>query len=229
MDTTQLQIVLGVKFSEVELLQQAFTHRSFINEHGGTHLDSYERMEFLGDAIIQLIISEELYQRFPELPEGELTKTRASLVCSGSLSTCARSLSLGSYILLGKGAEASGGRNSESILADVYEAMIASIFLDQGYERAKKLVLVNMANQLNKLDNVILTPTDPKSQLQEYLQSHGSIYPVYRTVSSQGPDHDPIFTIHVLSDQRLLGIGQGKKKSDAERAAARDALQKIGI
>ena len=190
MDTTQLQIVLGVKFSEVELLQQAFTHRSFINEHGGTHLDSYERMEFLGDAIIQLIISEELYQRFPELPEGELTKTRASLVCSGSLSTCARSLSLGSYILLGKGAEASGGRNSESILADVYEAMIASIFLDQGYERAKTLVLVNMANQLNKLDNVILTPTDPKSQLQEYLQSQGSTYPVYRTVSTFYPIRD---------------------------------------
>jgi ribonuclease-3 len=138
-------------------------------------------------------------------------------------------LSLGSYILLGKGAETSGGRDSESILADVYEAMIASIFLDQGYERARKLVLVNMDNQLNKFDNVILAPNDPKSQLQEYLQSKGSLYPVYRTVSSQGPDHDPIFTIHVLSDQGLLGTGQGKKKSDAERAAARDALKKIGI
>ena len=229
MDTTQLQIILDVKFSEVELLQQAFTHRSFINEHGGTHLDSYERMEFLGDAIIQLIVSEELYQRFPNLPEGELTKTRASLVCSASLSTCARSLSLGSYILLGKGAESSGGRDSESILADVYEALIASIFLDQGYERARKLVLVNLAHQLNKFDHIILAPNDPKSQLQEYLQSQGSTYPVYRTVSSQGPDHDPTFTILVLSDKIVLGTGQGKKKSDAERAAARDALEKIGI
>ena len=142
---------------------------------------------------------------------------------------CARSLSLGSYVLLGKGAESSGGRDSESILADVYEALIASIFLDQGYERARKLVLVNLAHQLNTFDHIILAPNDPKSQLQEYLQSQGSTYPIYRTVSSQGPDHDPTFTILVLSDKIVLGTGQGKKKSDAERAAARDALVKIGI
>jgi len=186
-------------------------------------------MEFLGDAIIQQIVSEEVYRMFPELPEGELTKTRASLVCSESLSECARCLSLGSYIYLGKGAEASGGRNSESILSDVYEAMIAAIFLDQGYDCARKLVLNNLNNQLETFHSTILPPTDPKSHLQEYLQSHGSTYPIYRTVSAQGPDHDPTFTIHVLSDDILLGTGTGKRKSEAERAAAQDALEKIGI
>ena len=229
MDITRLQVILGLDFSEPKLLQRALTHRSFINEHGGTHLDCYERMEFLGDAVIQQIVSEEVYRMFPELPEGELTKTRASLVCSESLSECARSLSLGSYVYLGKGAEASGGRDSESILSDVYEAMIASIFLDRGYEYARKLVLNNLKNQLETFHKSILPPTDPKSHLQEYLQSQGSTYPIYRTVSSQGPDHDPTFTIHVLSDDILLGTGIGKRKSEAERAAAQDAIEKIGI
>ena len=229
MDITQLQVILGLEFSEPKLLQKALTHRSFINEHEGTHLDCYERMEFLGDAIIQQIVSEEVYRMFPEFPEGELTKTRASLVCSESLSECARSLSLVLYVYLGKGAEASGGRNSESILSDVYEALIAAIFLDQGYEYARKLVLNNLNNQLETFHKTILPPTDPKSHLQEYLQSQGSTYPIYRTVSEQGPDHDPTFTIHVLSDDILLGTGMGKRKSEAERAAAQDAIEKIGI
>lgn len=229
MDITRLQVILGLEFSEPKLLQKALTHRSFINEHGGTHLDCYERMEFLGDAIIQQIVSEEVYRMFPEFPEGELTKTRASLVCSESLSECARSLSLGLYVYLGNGAEASGGRNSESILSDVYEALIAAIFLDQGYEYARKLVLNNLNNQLEIFHKTILPPTDPKSHLQEYLQSQGSTYPIYRTVSEQGPDHDPTFTIHVLSDDILLGTGMGKRKSEAERAAAQDAIEKIGI
>jgi len=222
-------VILGLEFSEPKLLQKALTHRSFINEHEGTHLDCYERMEFLGDAIIQQIVSEEVYRMFPEFPEGELTKTRASLVCSESLSECARSLSLGLYVYLGNGAEASGGRNSESILSDVYEALIAAIFLDQGYEYARKLVLNNLNNQLEIFHKTILPPTDPKSHLQEYLQSQGSTYPIYRTVSEQGPDHDPTFTIHVLSDDILLGTGMGKRKSEAERAAAQDAIEKIGI
>ena len=229
MDITRLQVILGLEFSEPKLLQKALTHRSFINEHEGTHLDCYERMEFLGDAIIQQIVSEEVYRMFPEFPEGELTKTRASLVCSESLSECARSLSLGLYVYLGNGAEASGGRNSESILSDVYEALIAAIFLDQGYEYARKLVLNNLNNQLEIFHKTILPPTDPKSHLQEYLQSQGSTYPIYRTVSEQGPDHDPTFTIHVLSDDILLGTGMGKRKSEAERAAAQDAIEKIGI
>ena len=225
--TQRLQGVLGLEFQTPELLSQALTHRSFLNEQGGVSLDSYERMEFLGDSVLELVISQELYQRLPQLTEGELTKGRAALVCGESLSRVAESLSLGDYILLGKGEVASGGRHRESILAATCEAVVAAVYLDQGLEAARRLILNIMAEQLDDFCREGVTPENPKSRLQEHFQSQGSPSPRYQVVTAEGPDHSPVFTIEVLVDQDVMGTGRGGKKSDAERAAAQDALNRL--
>ncbi len=225
--TQRLQAVLGLEFETQELLSQALTHRSFLNEQGGVSLDSYERMEFLGDSVLELVISQELYQRLPQLTEGELTKGRAALVCGESLSRVAESLSLGDFILLGKGEEASGGRHRESILAATCEAVVAAVYLDQGLEAARRFILNIMADQLDQFCREGITPENPKSRLQEHFQSRGSPSPRYQVVSTEGPDHNPVFTIEVLVDQDVMGTGRGGKKSDAERAAAQDALDRL--
>ena len=197
------------------------------SSRGGVSLDSYERMEFLGDAVLELVISQELYQRLPQLSEGELTKGRAVLVCGESLARVAESLSLGDFILLGKGEEASGGRHRESILAATCEAVVAALCLDQGLEAARKFILNIMAEKLDEFCRGETTPENPKSRLQEYFQSRGSPSPRYQVVDMEGPDHNPVFTIEVLVDQDVMGTGRGGKKSDAERAAAQDALVRL--
>ena len=222
-----MQAVLGLEFANQELLRQALTHRSFLNEQGGVSLDSYERMEFLGDSVLELVISHELYQRLPQITEGELTKARAGLVCGESLSQVAKSLSLGDFMLLGKGEEASGGRHRESILAATCEAVVAAVYLDQGLEAARRFILRSMAEQLDQFCRGGTAPENPKSRLQEYFQSQGSPSPRYQVVATEGPDHDPVFTIEVLVDQEVMGAGRGGKKSDAERAAAQDALERL--
>ena len=228
MGTTQrLQAVLGLELENQELLRQALTHRSFLNEQGGVSLDSYERMEFLGDSVLELVISHELYQRLPQITEGELTKGRAALVCGESLSQVAKSLSLGDFMLLGKGEEASGGRDRESILAATCEAVVAAVYLDQGLEAARRFILKILDDQLDDFCRGGTTPENPKSRLQEYFQSRGSPSPRYQVVATEGPDHNPVFTIEVLVDQEIMGAGQGGKKSDAERAAAQDALDRL--
>ncbi len=222
-----METVLGLEFKTQELLSQALTHRSFLNEQGGVSLDSYERMEFLGDSVLELVISQELYQRLPHLTEGELTKGRAALVCGESLSGVAESLSLGDFILLGKGEEASGGRHRESILAATCEAVVAAVYLDQGLEAARRFILNVMAEQLDEYCREGITPENPKSRLQEHYQSEGRSSPRYQVVATEGPDHDPVFTIEVLVDQDVMGAGRGGRKSDAERAAAQDALDRL--
>ena len=229
LDTERLQAVLGLEFENQELLQQALTHRSFLNEQGGVSLDSYERMEFLGDSVLELVISQELYQRHPLLTEGELTKGRAALVCGESLARVAESLSLGDFILLGKGEEASGGRHRESILAATCEAVVAAVFLDQGLDAAGRFILKIMAGQLDEFCSGDTAPENPKSRIQEYFQSRGSPSPRYQVVATEGPDHNPVFTIEVLVEQDVMGTGRGGKKSDAERAAAQDALDRLAI
>jgi len=225
--TERLQTILGLEFENQELLKQALTHGSFLNEQGGAALDSYERMEFLGDSVLELVISQELYQRLPQLAEGELTKGRAALVCGESLSRVAESLSLGDFILLGKGEEASGGRQRESILAAICEAVVAAVYLDRGLEAARQFILNIMAEQLDEFCRRGAAPENPKSRLQEYFQSRGSPSPRYQVVATEGPAHNPVFTIEVLVGQDVMGAGRGGKKSDAERAAAQDALGRV--
>ena len=224
MATDQLEKILGLSFRDRDLLRQALAHRSYLNEQDGSSLDSYERMEFLGDAVLELVVSNELYQRLPHLSEGELTKARAALVCRESLSQLAQSLSLGEFLLLGKGEEAGGGRQRESLLAAVFEAVVAAIYLDQGYDQARRFILSTLTEQLDEVCRRGTPPENPKSKLQEMVQRQGLNPPKYRLVSSEGPDHGPVFTVEVLVDGRVVGDGAGGKKSEAEGAAAEAAL-----
>ena len=229
MATHLLEPKLGLTFRDPGLLQQALVHRSFVNEAGGTPTDSYERMEFLGDAVLELAVSTQLYQLLPGHAEGELTKGRASLVCRESLARVARRLGLGDFILLGKGEESSGGRQRESTLAAAMEAVVAAVYLDQGFIEAQKFVVRSMAQELEDYLQQGFAPANPKSLFQELVQSKGGPTPEYRLAASQGPDHDPVFTVEVLVDSRVAGRGRGSKKADAEREAAQDALEHFAL
>ena len=220
----ELESVLGLRFKDRGLLQQALVHRSFLNEQGGSSLDSYERMEFLGDAVLELVISTELYQALPRVTEGELTKGRSALVCRPSLARVARRLSLGEYLSLGKGEKGSGGQERESILEEVFESVVAAIYLDQGYEAARRFILNALAPELADYCRRGAAPENPKSQLQEMVQGWGGATPRYQVVAIAGPDHQPVFTVAVTAGDAVLGQGAGTKKADAERAAARAAL-----
>lgn len=227
MATERLQSVLGLEFRDPRLLQQALVHRSFLNEQGGLPSDSYERMEYLGDAVLELAISTELFRRFPSLSEGELTKGRASLVQGETLARVAGRLGLGEFLLLGKGEEANGGRRRESILAAAFEAVVAAVYLDQDFHGASQFVLRTMAKELEEFRQQGSAPENPKSRFQEYVQAKGRPAPRYRLVSSQGPDHSPLFTVEVLVDEEAVGTGQGGNRADAERSAALDALGRL--
>ena len=224
MDIEGLESNLGLTFTNRGLLQQALIHRSFLNEHGGSPLDSYERMEFLGDAVLELIVSAELYRSLPHIAEGELTKGRSSLVCRPSLAKAARRLSLGKYLALGKGESESGGQGRDSILEEAFESVVAAIYLDQGFDAAHGFVLMALEPELAEICRHGKPLDNPKSRLQELVQGLGCPTPKYRLVSTDGPDHLPVFTVEVLIGEEILGKGSGGKKSDAERAAAQVAL-----
>jgi ribonuclease-3 len=222
----RIEAVLGLSFNDRGLLQQALVHGSYLNEQGGSPLDSYERLEFLGDAVLELVVSTEIYHRLPQLSEGELSKIRAGLVCRESLSQAAQSLGLGRFISMGKGEEASGGRDRESILEAVFEALVAAIYLDQGFQSARGFILKRLEPGLETVFQRGFPPQNPKSALQEHFQGQGKPAPHYQLVSAKGPDHCPEFTVEVLIGAEVIGSGRGGKKADAERAAALDALTK---
>ena len=223
-----LESRLGLSFHDRGLLRQALVHRSFLNEQGGSALDSYERMEFLGDAVLELVISNELYRSLPRGDEGKLTKGRAALVCRESLARAARRLGLGDYISLGKGERSNGGPQRDSILEEVFEAMVAAVYLDQGYDAARQFILQALAPELAAYCQEGHTPENPKSLLQETLQSWGWATPRYQVVAVDGPGHQPVFTVAVTVDGETIGQGAGARKADAERAAAREALARYG-
>jgi ribonuclease-3 len=220
--------LLGFRFRDPSLFRRALVHRSYCNEHGLDATDSYERLEFLGDAVLELTISSHLYRQFPDADEGQLTKARASLVKGETLADVARRWDLGQRLLVGRGVEASGGRDQDSVLAAAVEAVIAAVYLDQGMEAARRFIAVNMMNELadvtQSLSNGSPPAENPKSRLQEFLQGNGLPTPTYRLVDRQGPDHNPVFTMEVLVADEIIGKGEGGKKSDAERAAAEQAL-----
>ena len=227
MATERLESALGLEFRDPKLLQQALVHRSFLNEQGGQPSDSYERLEYLGDAVLELTVSTELFRRLPSLDEGALTKSRAALVCRDTLARVAQRLGLGDFLLLGKGEAATGGRQRDSILAAAFEAVVAAAYLDQGYQLANQFVLRVMSEELREFFQQGQPPENPKSRLQEHVQALGRPAPRYRVVSSQGPDHRPLFTVEVLVDDEAIGAGQGGNRSDADRAAAYDALARL--
>ena len=219
--------LLGFQFRDPSLFERALVHRSYCNEHGMDASESYERLEFLGDAVLELIVSEDLFDRFPEADEGHLTKSRSSLVRGKVLAGVARRLGLGEMLLVGHGVEASRGKDQDSVLAATLEAVIAAIYLDQGLEQARQFVNRHLAPELTNISQSGAPPENPKSRLQEMLQGQGQPTPTYRMTSREGPDHNPVFSVEAVVGEQVIGTGQGGKKSDAERAAAETALERL--
>ena len=221
--------LLGFQFRDPSLLDHALVHRSYCNEHGLEASDSYERMEFLGDAVLELVISELLYRQFPDADEGQLTKARSSLVRGRVLAGVARRLGLGEMLKVGHGVEESGGREQDSVLAATFEAVLAAVYLDQGLTLAREFVSRNMAAELADISGskggLEAPPENPKSRLQELLQGHGLPTPSYRLTGRGGPDHNPVFLVEAVLGQRIIGQGRGGRKSEAERSAAEAALE----
>lgn len=225
-DIKSLQESLKIRLKNPSLLEQALIHSSYLNEYPGAVPASNERLEFFGDAVLDFIVAEKLYRDFPDLDEGEMTRIRSVLVRRETLARVARNLKLGDYLYLGKGEEASGGRQKPANLSSVLEAVIAAIFIDRGLAVTRKLVLGWLAGELQEVmgrkRNV-----DYKSQLQELIQSKYRSSPSYRTIQDTGPDHDKLFTVEVVIRDRVLGRGTGKSKKLAETEAARSALEQF--
>ena len=225
-DLVALQETLGVLFDDFSLLELAVVHSSYSNENPGLAPVSNERLEFLGDAVLGFIVAEKLYQDFPDLTEGEMTKLRSVLVSRSTLAGVARAIKLGNYLYLGKGEEASNGRKKPANLAGALEAVIAAVVLDQGLATIRELVLKLLDEELQKVirqDTVV----DDKSRLQEIIQAKYRAAPVYRLVGAVGPDHDKRFTVEVMGGGVVLGRGSGKSKKMAETEAACLALEKL--
>jgi len=225
-DLASLQQALGVRLEEPALLEQALVHSSYVNENPGAVPASNERLEFLGDAVLGLVIAEELYRRYPGYSEGEMTPLRSRLVCRATLGTIARSICLGDFIYLGRGEEASGGRLKTANLAGAMEAVIAAVFLDRGLDCGRQFIIGLCRGELDGLagkDTVI----DYKSQLQQLSQSRYKKAPVYGITEATGAGHERLFTAEVMVDNTILGRGTGKSKKSAETEAARQALEKL--
>jgi ribonuclease-3 len=225
-DLEEMQRALGVSFNNISLLEQCLVHRSYLNENPDFHLASNERLEFLGDAVLGLIVADKLYGGFPHLSEGEMTRLRAYLVRQETLAEVASSLKLGQYLYLGRGEEAGGGRDRPSNLAHALEAIIGAVFIDQGLAKTRKLVLHWLTP---RLENALLAEqsVDCKSRLQELIQARQHLTPVYRLVDISGPDHARQFTVEVVVGEEVLGRGQGSSKQAAESEAALVALSNL--
>jgi len=214
---------IGHKFRNALLLAEALTHPSLGHETQQRHFDN-QRLEFLGDAVIQVVISEHLFHRFGHAAEGQMTKLRSRLVSRDTLKKYAAQLELGEFLMMGRGEEASGGRTRTSTLADAFEALTGAIFLDSGLEEARKFILTQASDDLARIAE---EPVDinPKGQLQELLQSISPCSPVYETVSESGPEHEKTFVVQAIWEKIVLGKGRGRSKKQAETAAAEEALK----
>jgi ribonuclease-3 len=226
-DLRQLQSRLGISFRRFELLKQAFTHSSYVNEHRMAGNKDNERLEFLGDAVLELTVSEFLYHTYPNRSEGELTKLRASIVCEPSLVQFAEHLEFGSYVLLGKGEELTGGRTRPALLADVFESFVGALYLDQGLEAVKSFLQQHLFSKLSGEGKLLIV--DYKTQLQEYTQQRGLGTLEYRIVDERGPAHEREFVAEVYMEGRLLGTGSGRSKKEAEQQAASQALSRLNV
>ena len=217
---------LGVRFNNLDLLIEALTHRSYLNEHRTTTGSHNERLEFLGDAVLELAVTHFLFTKFPNKPEGDLTAYRAALVNTYSLAETAEGLGVNDMLLLSKGEKKDTGRARQIILANAFEAILGAVYLDQGFTAAEAFVAKNL---YPKIDYVLKNRTwqDAKSQFQEVAQDKKSVTPTYKTISETGPDHDKQFTVGVFLADKEVARGDGKSKQEAEQAAAQAALDKI--
>ena len=219
-----LEDAIGYRFKNISLLQNALAHSSYANERWHNSLMSNERLEFLGDSILGMLVADYLYRNFPDRPEGDLTRMRADMVCEKTLATVANGLGLGTHLLLGKGEDAGGGRTRNSILADAVESVIAACYLDGGMAAAvqfvEKFILVNVP--VTRLHNV-----DYKTALQELVQQKKNQVLCYTLVGESGPDHDKVFTVELTLNGAVVGVGTGSSKKRAEQDAARAATDKL--
>ena len=222
----ELSEKLKYTFNNIQLLNESVTHSSYANENKKKNIKYNERLEFLGDSVLSIVISEYLYKRLLAVQEGDLTKIRASIVCEPSLARCSQDLNLGKYLLLGKGEESTGGRSRVSILADTYEAIIGAIYLDGGFDHAKKFILQSLKHIIEDAINGRVFQ-DYKTHLQEVVQSENVERLLYEVISEDGPDHNKIFHVHVRIGNKIVGKGSGKSKKEAEQNAAKEALKEV--
>ena len=221
----ELQKSLNYKFKNDALLSQALTHSSYANESKDPN-SSNERLEFLGDSVLSIIVSDYIYKNY-SIPEGELTKLRASLVCEKALFDFAKQINLGEFIKLGKGEQASGGASRPSILSDAFEAVLAAMYLDGGIEPVRELVLRFVKDDLTHTEKISFK--DYKTQLQEVIQKNPEERVEYVLIDEFGPDHDKRFTVNVMLNSNVIGTGTGKSKKNAEQEAAKRALELMGL
>lgn len=221
----ELKEKYSIVFHDLNLLEQTFTHSSYVNEHRNLQLSDNERLEFLGDAVLELMVSEYLYRLYPNIPEGKLTKTRAAIVREDSLSKFAKECGFDQYIILGKGEEISGGRTRPALLCDLFEAFLGSLYLDQGFSAAQAFLEIVVFPKIKS--GFFSHEMDHKTKLQEILQKSGDVLIEYRLINEEGPAHERIFWIEVYVDGKLIGTGQGKSKKLAEQAAAENALETL--
>ena len=222
MNMSVLEDRLGHRFRDRKLLETALTHPSFGGDH---HVPHYQRLEFLGDAVLELAVSRYLYYELPEVDEGKLTRIRAALVREESLNRAAQRIGLGEFIRLSVGEERSGGRQKPSILSDVMEAVLAAVYLDAGFDEAVRIIDMVLGEELRP--EVLKDHLDAKSRLQELMQREGRM-PSYDYLSMEGPPHAPVFAYRVMDGEQELGRGSGTSKQNAQQAAARDALKRMG-
>ncbi len=217
------QTQTGYRFHDESLLHRALTHSSYANEHRVDKLYNNERLEFLGDAVLEIVCSEFLFHQYPQMQEGELSKKRASIVCEPTLARCAAQIELGQYLYLGRGEEVSGGRERDSVVSDALEAVIGAIFLDSGMEQAKAFIYKYI---LDDIENKILF-RDSKTMLQEMVQARWKMQVTFETVETLGPDHNRIFVVQARRGSEILGTGRGRTKQAAGQDAAFHAITKL--
>lgn len=224
----KIENAIGLKFKNKGLLSQVFLHRSYLNEHPEVKIENNERLEFLGDSILSFVVSEFFYSNNRCANEGKLTTLRSQAVRTETLAKISQKLGLGEFLLLSKGESDSGGRNNQSLLANVFEATVAAIYLEKGFEETKKFInknILEVFEELTKGEEIV----DFKSQLQKIVQEKTHVSPSYKLISTSGPDHRKIFEIGVYSENKQLGKGKGPSKQQAEQKAAFEALKKLNL
>jgi len=223
MNLEELEAKLGLHFKKPDLLCTALTHRSYLNEHRQSELQSNERLEFLGDAVLQFLTSEYLYQKYPDQPEGDLTNLRAAIVCTSSLAEESRRLKYGQYLRLSRGEESTGGREREYILANTFEAVLGAVYLNSGIKNSRTFLVTNL---FYKAEEILRRESyrDSKSRFQELSQEKVDVTPTYRVLAEWGPDHAKQFRVGAFLEEKMVGVGEGSSKQRAEQEAANNAL-----
>jgi ribonuclease-3 len=226
-DLNKLQTIIGATFSDLDLLRSAITHRSYLNEHKEATWEHNERLEFLGDAVLELVVTDFLFRKYPEKPEGELTAIRAALVNTISLAAASEALGVNEFLLMSKGEAKDMGRARQYILANTFEACIGALYMDQGYDASQMFIANNL---FQKTEGIVKNRSwqDAKSRFQELGQEHHSVTPTYETVAQAGPDHDRVFTVGVFLRREQIAVGTGRSKQEAEQAAAEAAMTAKG-